>query len=69
MQYFCTNSVQTVFWMSISSGLQGQHMYLSKEEVSQYLMLWGFTAQSTQWGHVDCGQFTLSHFYWAGLVL
>ena len=26
---------------------------------------WGFTAQSTQWGHVERGQFT-SHFYWAG---
>ena len=28
-----------------------------------------FTAQSTQWGHVERGQFTLPHFYWAGLVL
>ena len=29
----------------------------------------GFTAQSTQWGHVECYQFTLPHFYWVGLVL
>ena len=21
-------------------------------------LCWGFTAQSTQWGHVECGQFT-----------
>ena len=26
-------------------------------------------AQSTQWGHVERGQFTELHFYWAGLVL
>ena len=26
-------------------------------------------AQSTQWGHVERGQFTLPHVYWAGLVL
>ena len=32
-------------------------------------LCWGFTAQSTQWGHVKCGQFTQPHFYWAGLVL
>ena len=28
----------------------------------------GFTAQSTQWGHVERGQFTLPHVYWAGLT-
>ena len=32
-------------------------------------LCWGFTAQSTQWGHVECGQFTYPHIYWAGLVL
>ena len=26
-------------------------------------------AQSTQRGHVEHGQFTLQHFYWAGLLL
>ena len=26
-------------------------------------------AQSTQWGHVERGQFTKPHVYWAGLVL
>ena len=28
-----------------------------------------FTAQLTQWGHVERGQFTLPQVYWAGLVL
>ena len=32
-------------------------------------LCWGFTAQSTKWGHVKRDQFTLSHIYWAGLVL
>ena len=32
-------------------------------------LCWGFTAQSTQCGHVERGQFTLPHVYWAGLVL
>ena len=30
---------------------------------------WGFTAHSTQSGHVERGQFTLPHFYWACFVL
>ena len=25
---------------------------------SKHLFVWGFTAQSTQWGHVERGQFT-----------
>ena len=25
---------------------------------SLYCLCWGFTAQSIQWGHVECGQFT-----------
>ena len=29
----------------------------------------GVMAQSTQWGHVERGQFTLPHVYLAGLVL
>ena len=32
-------------------------------------MCWELTAQSTQWGHVERGQFTKPHVYWAGLVL
>ena len=32
-------------------------------------LCWGFMAQSTKWGHVERGQFTLPHVYWAGLVL
>ena len=32
-------------------------------------LCWGFTAQSTQSGHVEHSQFTLPHLYWAGLVL
>ena len=34
-----------------------------------FCLCWGFTAQSTQWGHVERGQFTEPHIYWAGLVL
>ena len=34
-----------------------------------FCLCWGFTAQSTQWGHVEHDQFTLPHVYWAGLVL
>ena len=26
-------------------------------------LFWGFTAQSTHWGHVERGQFTYPHFY------
>ena len=33
------------------------------------VLCWGFTAQSTQWGHVEHGQFTQPQVYWAGLVL
>ena len=32
-------------------------------------LCWGFTAQSTQWSHVERGQFTEPHVYWAGLPL
>ena len=32
-------------------------------------LCYGFTAQSTQWVHVEHSQFTSPHFYWAGLVL
>ena len=28
-------------------------------------LCWGFTAQSTQWGHVEYGQFTNQTFFWA----
>ena len=34
-----------------------------------FCLCWGFTSQSTQWGHVECGKFTWPHFYWADLVL
>ena len=43
---------------------------LAKHNMHRLVCLcWGFTAQSTQWGHVEHGQFTLPHFYWADLVL
>ena len=31
-------------------------------------LCWGVTDESTLWGHVERGQFTYSHFYWAGIV-
>ena len=50
------------------------HLHTSNEVSSQLpfwfriCLCWGFTAQSTQWGHVEHGQFTWPHFYWAGFV-
>ena len=37
--------------------------------ISQFCLCCGFTAQSTQWGHVERGQFTQQHFYWPVIVL
>ena len=37
--------------------------------IPNFCLCWGFTAQSTQQCHVERSQFTLSHVYWAGLVL
>ena len=34
-----------------------------------FCLYWGFTSQSTQWGHVERGQFTYPHVYWADLSL
>ena len=34
-----------------------------------FCLCWGFTAQSTQWGHVERGQFTSPHRYRTSLVL
>ena len=34
-----------------------------------YVIFLCFTAHLTRWGHVERGQFTLPHFYWADLVL
>ena len=36
---------------------------------NRFCLCWGFTAQSTQLGHVERGQFTYPHIYWASLVL
>ena len=33
------------------------------EDIFLNCLCWGFMAQSTQWGHVERGQFTLPHFY------
>ena len=44
--------------------------YFSKYYITAlYLFVLRFTAQSTQWGHVERGQFTEQYVYWAGLVL
>ena len=32
--------------------------WLKKSALSGVCLCWGFTAQSTQWGHVERGQFT-----------
>ena len=36
--------------------LDGQPLYSHMPD--QEMLCWGFTAQSTQWGHVERGQFT-----------
>ena len=45
-----------------SSGMFRQHAkYMKrflKEQTGLVCLCWGFTAQSTQWGHVERGQFT-----------
>ena len=35
--------------------LKASHIFLEKKKKK---LCWGFTAQSTQWGHVDHSQFT-----------
>ena len=35
-----------------------QSMFLSWNKKNTVCLCWGFTAQSTQWGHVERGQFT-----------
>ena len=36
-----------------------REVYVSSKNLHQSVCLcWGFTAQSTQWGHVERGQFT-----------
>ena len=47
-----------------SKTLTNQHMYTPDQyldflqRTSFVCLCWGFTAQSTQWGHVKHGQFT-----------
>ena len=41
--------------------VQSKDERIKETRLSPSLILclrWGFTAQSTQWGHVECGQFT-----------
>ena len=72
----CTYSVLTSIFERVTMYLLGalQPIYRdTKEDISTqtmwFCLCWGFTAQSTQWGHVERGQLTWLHFYWAGLVL
>ena len=54
------------------SSLQESEPVWNCTRTSNYLnvcLCWGFMAQSTQWGHVEHGQFTKAHVYWTGLVL
>ena len=56
------------FWSNYSPLFTWSIKYRQSSE--EFVCLcWGFTAQSTQWGHVERGQFTKPHVYWAGLVL
>ena len=44
------------------------YLQLQSNHSGSVCLCCGFTAQSTQWGHVKRGHFP-HHFYWAGLVL
>ena len=35
-----------------------RQIWMSSHKTLFVCLCWGFTAQSTQWGHVECGQFT-----------
>ena len=52
-----------------STSLQQPFLYHLNDDCLFVCLCWGFTAQSTQKGHVERGQFTKPHVYWAGLVL
>ena len=52
-----------------SRGRRGRIPHHENKSIPFSFFFFFFTAQSTQWGHVERGQFTLSHIYWAGLVL
>ena len=47
----------------------GKVLRCSKCQYCRFCLCWGFTSQSTQWGHVVQYQFTLPDFYWTGFVL
>ena len=58
-----TNTLLDVHWTSFSD-CSAIHI-----STTCFCLCWGFTAQSTQWGHVERSQFTWPHVYWASLVL
>ena len=43
--------------------------YVEVQEEENFVTAILFVLRSTQWGHVERGQFTYPHAYWAGLVL
>ena len=59
MVFKCIN-IRQVPWEVLKTaalGLGFQHLPRDLANVNACLC-WGFTAQSTQWGHVERGQFT-----------
>ena len=44
----------------LAKDTEHEHFSANKYEIANYYwhLRWGFTAQSTQWGHVERGQFT-----------
>ena len=48
---------ETVDEMSVTS--TREHVdEIEVDDIERVCVCWGFTAQSTQWGHVERGQFT-----------
>ena len=55
--YFQQQGVQLVF-ITTMFYIFKFYNYLYLMRTWQICLCWGFTAQSTQWGHVEHGQFT-----------
>ena len=52
------NSVKNWWNLPISNPKPDLHYINAHTDFGDGWLCWGFTAQSTQWGHVEHGQFT-----------
>ena len=63
MQFSLTNTGITILFVEGFTHGRGYSLLTEKSIVLR------FYGQSTHWGHIERGQFTYPHIYWAGLVL